>query len=179
MSEAYVYVITSGQFQKIGFSNDPQNRLSALKTGSPFPLEVGFKLLCANADAVERRAHFALRFRRCNGEWFDVSFADAVEVVIAAKRLVEQNVIPFWRAQQDPNSQLVRILQRVQWEVAQRYDETGDLVLSPAVEGAMIDALHEYNARLWSSGVKSEALPFDDGWSPVAEVRGQMGFGGA
>lgn len=53
---------------KIGKTNNPQSRLSALKTGSPFPV----KLLaaCDWPDEVERLIHAAFKDQRLHGEWF-------------------------------------------------------------------------------------------------------------
>src|SRR5262249_37237527 len=63
---------------KIGFSDDPSERLRSLQTGSPFPLH-----LLAQSPApryMEARVHQALAEYHRGGEWFE-SFTDIVKVI--------------------------------------------------------------------------------------------------
>lgn len=70
---SFLYVIrgTHG-LVKIGMTMDPQARLAALQTGSPFPLELIY--IAAVPDdagyAVEQAAHALLEQSRVSGEWF-------------------------------------------------------------------------------------------------------------
>ena len=87
--QRFVYVIgpTSG-LQKIGLATDPQARLAALKTASPFPLALHAAVAVpfGEAHAVEARAHTALASSRGAGEWFNVTPAEAIAAVKVAAR---------------------------------------------------------------------------------------------
>lgn len=64
-----VYFLRAGDFVKIGkATGSPTNRLSQLRTGCPFPIEV-----VATIDggyAKERELHERFRHIRAHGEWF-------------------------------------------------------------------------------------------------------------
>jgi hypothetical protein len=55
---------------KIGISNSPTARLSALQTSSPVPLELLGLLCCVDARAAEARLHSHFAHLRVQGEWF-------------------------------------------------------------------------------------------------------------
>ncbi|MBL1086790.1 GIY-YIG nuclease family protein [Streptomyces actinomycinicus] len=79
-----VYVIGSPGCQtvKIGRSRDVEQRLRALQSMSPLPLQ----LLCTFPGGAELEAalHRYFAAQRTHGEWFDLSGADPAAVVSAA-----------------------------------------------------------------------------------------------
>lgn len=71
-AQEYVYVIhaTGTNRIKLGYTTNPQSRLAALQTASPFPLQM---LACwPGSRAREKRLHrYMAQFRQV-GEWFEV-----------------------------------------------------------------------------------------------------------
>lgn len=90
-AQAYVYVIgpVDGP-QKIGFADDPKDRLSLFQTGNHARLSVNYSLPLARVDVrrVEQCAHFLLQERRVRGEWFDVSPEEASDAISKAVKFV-------------------------------------------------------------------------------------------
>jgi hypothetical protein len=80
----FIYVIGPQQgLQKVGLGTDPQLRLAALQTGSPFDLQihVGVQVPFAEAHTIERRAHRLLARSRVPREWFQTSPCEAIGAV--------------------------------------------------------------------------------------------------
>jgi hypothetical protein len=77
---------------KIGVTQNPRQRLAALKTASPFPLELRFLgITDTNGYAIERGAHDRLAaFREGNTEWFSCSpeLAGAAIMASAAEQRI-------------------------------------------------------------------------------------------
>lgn len=96
---SYVYVIAPTLpltgYVKIGVSSKPDNRRRALQAASGTPLTVMFAMQCddqsclaaPSAHRVERIAHSLLSAKRRHGEWFDVSADEAVDAVMAARKI--------------------------------------------------------------------------------------------
>lgn len=84
-THAYVYLIRSGRFLKIGISAAPEERLRHVTTNSPLSTE----LLYYFAGTEEDEASLHCRFRHLNvhGEWFkyDRTIREAF-----AERLIER-----------------------------------------------------------------------------------------
>ncbi len=79
-----VYVIRAKEGMcKIGIAVDPNERVKALSTGSPFPLSVVeiFRVEASLARSIERVAHHLLASKRLNGEWFDVEPDEAATAI--------------------------------------------------------------------------------------------------
>jgi len=71
----FVYFIQSGKKGaiKIGKSNDPEDRLKTLQTGSPKTLYLIASIHCKSeqeAYTLEKKIHNKLCKQRLNGEWF-------------------------------------------------------------------------------------------------------------
>lgn len=87
-----VYVIGrvgGSNFSKIGISDNPENRLKSLQTGSPHRLFLAFQLeMRCRADAieVESLAHELMDSARMNGEWFAISPEASRIVTLVADR---------------------------------------------------------------------------------------------
>lgn len=83
----FVYVIGPAQgLQKIGLATDPQSRLAALQTASPFDLllHVAVAVPFGAAPAIERQAH-RLLVRSCvRNEWFETTPTEAIAAVYSA-----------------------------------------------------------------------------------------------
>lgn len=73
---AYVYILESGGFYKIGFSYDPLARARRLSTGSPLPIRIVHTLRTAFHESIEAKLHRRFRAKRIHGEWFDLSDSD-------------------------------------------------------------------------------------------------------
>lgn len=70
-----IYVITQGDANdfkaKIGISNNPDERIKTLQTGTPKDLSLDFKFPVPNDKELEKYLHETFEGRRVNGEWFD------------------------------------------------------------------------------------------------------------
>lgn len=76
MARHYVYLIFAGQTGavKVGYSANPETRLSTLQTGSPHALSLGFAFMWSTeleARRAEREVHRACADARIRGEWFE------------------------------------------------------------------------------------------------------------
>jgi predicted GIY-YIG superfamily endonuclease len=83
-TEAYVYIIASGDCVKIGVSNNPLRRLEDMFSGMPYPpLIVATRLFPSRerAFAMEKRLHQLFREHRTNGEWFRMSAQHAARAL--------------------------------------------------------------------------------------------------
>ena len=84
---AFVYIIGSDYFEpvKIGLSESPVRRLTALQTCNPFPLRIRQAFLARPAEVafLEWHTHTTLMDMGfwVSGEWFDLDSADAAAVV--------------------------------------------------------------------------------------------------
>lgn len=81
-----VYVIQAGDFCKIGFSKNPEKRLSQIATGCPIPPVLAFEADCKSPRSVEQKAHRLLHGHLAHGEWFSVSSVQARAAVELAMR---------------------------------------------------------------------------------------------
>lgn len=83
---AYIYVIGRPCHPvKIGFSENVDTRLANLQTGQPEKLGIYFEheVIPKWARKVEKGCHVRLAIHRQEGEWFDVTPEEAIEVVKA------------------------------------------------------------------------------------------------
>jgi len=79
-----IYLISDGDYVKIGFSKDPDKRLNQLQIGSPRKL----KLLAAfpGGREVELKLHEIMERKRIRGEWFELNFEDIMKIFRRFKR---------------------------------------------------------------------------------------------
>lgn len=76
-----IYIISAGDACKIGVAKDVENRIVALRTGSPHPLTVQHTMRCKNsrvAYKIEHLCHRVLADKRLEGEWFACTPMEAV-----------------------------------------------------------------------------------------------------
>lgn len=69
----YVYVISDGEFVKIGYSKNPKKRLKAVQSGNPRQLKLVAKREVSGrrkAKALEKSLHKQYGCYRKSGEWF-------------------------------------------------------------------------------------------------------------
>lgn len=78
----YVYAIGHPEgFVKIGRSKDPQQRLNALQTSSPYDLWLVAQLPADDGSSLEAELHDSLEPKRVRGEWFELDYTDFDDLV--------------------------------------------------------------------------------------------------
>ena len=84
--KGYVYFIQINGMQpiKIGYTTDPKgtDRFNSAKTYAPFGATYVANIPSSNAAKLERELHEKFAGKRLNGEWFDISQADAYRIAI-------------------------------------------------------------------------------------------------
>jgi|SRR6516164_85432 hypothetical protein len=85
----YIYVMRPKPLLKIGVSQSPEAKRRQLGY-----VEVVYAIKSNAATAIEGAVHEALRGRRIDGEWFDVSVENAIKAIDAAAKLHGANPIP-------------------------------------------------------------------------------------
>jgi hypothetical protein len=73
--KTYVYLIHDGRAYKIGKSADPVGRLKDIKTSNPSCV-----LIAYSHKVNEKDMHHAFRHKRTQGEWFDLSDDDVLQI---------------------------------------------------------------------------------------------------
>jgi hypothetical protein len=76
----HVYVIRSGEYCKIGRTQDIQKRILALQTGSPHPIQLLIVTEVSDAIAIEKALHQRYTHRRQGGEWFALAPEDIAAI---------------------------------------------------------------------------------------------------
>jgi hypothetical protein len=72
---SYVYLVTDGNYVKIGVADDVRKRLGGIQTGNPNKCYVICVIPCKDsksAFSVEKKLHHEYSLRRKCGEWFDL-----------------------------------------------------------------------------------------------------------
>lgn len=94
---SYIYVLESGSGHlKVGFSRSPENRLRSISTNHPHPLRLAHsKQVPDKARVAERLAHAILGGKRCKGEWFTATLAEAVDAIDRAVAMVAAGVMSY------------------------------------------------------------------------------------
>lgn len=87
MNSVYIMESDSG-LVKIGISKNPLKRANTLENSSGNNIKLRHTLDLDNAKAVEKAAHYILRAKRKNGEWFNVSTREAVRAISDAVKLL-------------------------------------------------------------------------------------------
>lgn len=81
----YVYIMRCGKYHKIGKTADLQQRLLAMNTHNPEPVELVASFQCEHRHRLETDLHKRFKFKRKNGEWFDLSHSDLQEIFNVAE----------------------------------------------------------------------------------------------
>lgn len=69
----YLYIITDGEFQKIGIAANPHARVKELQTGNPRKLHVLKTFEHDDAQKLEIAFHYLMDSGRQQGEWFKMT----------------------------------------------------------------------------------------------------------
>lgn len=98
----HVYVVERGENDvKIGVSTHPEQRIRTIETQGGFEAKRHFiGESVSNGYRVESLVHFKLAEHRKIGEWFCVSFQDAVSVVRSSIGKIGEYVTRKWKAPQ-------------------------------------------------------------------------------
>lgn len=139
---ASVYVgVCPSRGVKIGYSNDPANRLKCVgrEVGEPVSLSYQTAVLC-DAPAVEALAHWTLRESHTGAEWFAVTPDEAEAAVLDAVQRVSDGASAPRRINN-----------------ATAYDSLKEVRVQLLMDAGEIEALDEWRAkeRIWS---RSEAI---------------------
>lgn len=95
----FVYLISDGEFRKIGKATNVKSRLGSLQTGNPRLLKVERLITCrssSEAHLVESFLHGECWRNRVRGEWFKIAldhFDGIARAVLSAKFEVQEWVI--------------------------------------------------------------------------------------
>lgn len=76
-----VYVLKCNEWFKIGKSSDLGERVKALSTACPYPIEVIYFFETNNPMQVERALHKKFSSKRGIGEWFSLNLDDVEEIM--------------------------------------------------------------------------------------------------
>jgi hypothetical protein len=80
-----LYFIGTQDRIKIGISSNPFDRRSTIQTGNPDQCRLLLAIELLNDREIESLLHERLSFCRRSGEWFDISFASALDHLIALR----------------------------------------------------------------------------------------------
>lgn len=76
-----VYLLKAGTFYKIGVTQGSiENRVRALQTGSPYPIEIIHVVKTQNPYALEAKLHKDYANKRRQGEWFELDQRDVLKI---------------------------------------------------------------------------------------------------
>lgn len=81
LNGSWIYFVGCEGFVKIGTTNNVKARLSALRTGSPFP--VGLLGLIPGGAADEAGIHALFKAGRVRGEWFRLTEDELIGTLLA------------------------------------------------------------------------------------------------
>lgn len=178
-----LYFLTDGRNLKIGVTSSPAARLRSFQTGNPRSCAYIFTMDLKNEYEIERLMHE--RLAHCatkeGGEWFDVSYADALDHLFALRKhwhlmggdrtlaLASPEKPPIPRLE-DHHEQFVRWLREV-W-----YAKNGYPVAIP---------LEELWGELYAPFFRQDVPPSDDEFSAffsglkdaLSEQPGRVGKG--
>ena len=76
----HIYLITDGEFFKIGRAIDVDKRLSDLQLGNPKTLSLVFYAPVGNASKVESHLHRLYSYKLIHREWFSLNEVDVSEI---------------------------------------------------------------------------------------------------
>ena len=68
----FIYLITDGEFLKIGIAKDVKSRLAKLQTGNARELKIIFQKEIKNPNQLEKFLHSKYKSKNIRGEWFDL-----------------------------------------------------------------------------------------------------------
>lgn len=144
----HVYVLLSKNGNvKIGVSKNIVKRIAAIEGASGYKIEDYYITeKCSNSYAIEHMAHEYFRNGRLFGEWFNIDFNDAINVV---KSLYEKHYKILQRKAEENNiSRIIEILYPKDYREYEFSDEFIDLSIAVAEKMKEIRQLREEYKRL-------------------------------
>lgn len=93
---ATLYILESQWFYKIGYAEKFNSRLSSIKTGNPFDINVVLKFEDNNPIEIERYLHNKFKEKRHKWEWFSLLKNDIDEII-------KESIEWFWRIKKSFN----------------------------------------------------------------------------
>lgn len=76
---AFVYIVCNSHgHRKIGLTSNLDGRMQSLQNGNSRPIKLEAVAECEKPREVEQAMHAIFRRFRMSGEWFDISFEDAL-----------------------------------------------------------------------------------------------------
>ena len=84
-SSGFIYVVTfldsaNKKHYKIGRAKNIEQRLSGIQTGNPFKLKLDLCFWVESMSKVENMIHNQYKNKRKNGEWFDLTDSDVLDI---------------------------------------------------------------------------------------------------
>jgi hypothetical protein len=77
VGQDFLYIFEQEGYYKIGISNDPARRLSALQSSTPFEVKIFFVLeFGGDAEPIEKALHEYFSRKHIRGEWYKLSKQD-------------------------------------------------------------------------------------------------------
>ena len=76
---AYIYLMQSGEYYKIGITVNVKNRLAVMQTANPILVCVASYEVGRDAWEIEGILHARFNAKRARGEWFTLDRADIAE----------------------------------------------------------------------------------------------------
>lgn len=84
-----LYFIGTGDKIKIGYSSVLDDRLGTLQTGNADKLRILLALRLRNEREIEGLLHERLDYCRAEGEWFKISFANALDHLVEIRNQLD------------------------------------------------------------------------------------------
>lgn len=69
-NHGFIYVARCGEFLKVGIAGDVERRMSTMKVGNPYPVDLLMHWCSVHPKWEERQLHIALSDHWHQGEWF-------------------------------------------------------------------------------------------------------------
>jgi len=76
-----IYVMSDGEFIKIGVTSNMKSRLVRIQSGNPRKVKVIYSSQVKNAQKIEHKTHKHFHEKRLMGEWFDLAPMVAVDFI--------------------------------------------------------------------------------------------------
>ena len=75
-SNRLLYVVKCNEFYKIGITDNINSRMTSLRIGNPYKLELHLCSYFDNAEEVEKQLHKKFEEKHVNGQWFKLLAED-------------------------------------------------------------------------------------------------------
>ena len=89
--KGFVYIISCGDYIKIGCSANPERRIDTLNTIIPYYIDLVYKIESNNMYALERQLQYQFKKNRIKGEWF--YYSQEIKDFIAKLQAAPENPI--------------------------------------------------------------------------------------